>query len=549
MEPEAEVLPRSEVEELKIEAAPGRRRVLSGAKNSVQLAIRVTTPPQAAAQEEEVRRPLHVACVLDCSGSMQGQRLAYGKKAVLKLVKHLHPCDTLHFVTYDTSARVVFKNGDLSEIGKEVLREHINAVRVGGQTNLCAGLELAVSLLEESAGAVSGTGLPPMQRVFLFSDGLVNCGVTDPQQIQRKVATWAAAGITTGSFGIGADFDEPLMRGIASAGQGRYQFLGTAQDIPKLVSKSIHDLIDIYASEAVLDLRGCEHTVVSRVYGGGDDDGEAYGASTIPGLLRLGDIHSDNLRLVLVELEVAPPGGGAIDAPDSQFCAAEWVLTCQRRGAPVSLSGNVQLQATRDRADLGPLSPMVQIAFAMRQATDLEREVAEHLSRRERPKAREVKSRQLALLEDALAAGQNQGQDASAYDLSKELELLTAVLERARQVAIRLEDDQEDEELMARQCWQDRDDMSAASLCDLRERCNSSEASDPMDVANLQDFDDNLSLNSPRSNLSVLSPRSSSGSATPPASPQRTSTPPPPAGGGTARRPAGLLGRLRAIVS
>merc|ERR1719433_1980538 len=189
--------------------------------------------------------------------------------------------------------------------------------------------------------------------------------------------------------------------------------------------------------------------------------------------------------MVLVELDVAPPGNAEPGVP---FCAAEWVLTCQRKGAPVNLSGEVQLQATRDRVGLGPVAPPVQMTFAIRQATDLEREVAEYLARRERQKAREIKSRQIALLEEALEAGRKQQQESTSAG-AKDMELITVVLERARQVATRLDDENQDEELMARQCWQDRDDFSCASVCDLRERENSSSGSDPHDVANLCDFD------------------------------------------------------------
>merc|ERR1712060_150252 len=74
-------------------------------------------------------------------------------------------------------------------------------------------------------------------------------------------------------------------------------------------------------------------------------------------------------------------------------------------------------------------------------------------------------------------------------ELRREVELLNAVLERAQQVAARLEDEHEDEELMARQCWQDRDDFSGASLCDLREACCSSPEPD-YDVGNLRDLND-----------------------------------------------------------
>lgn len=158
----------------------------------------------------------------------------------------------------------------------------------------------------------------------------------------------------------------------------------------------------------------------------------------------------------------------------------------------------MQLQCTRDRTLIGDEAPVVRMAFALRRATDLEREVAEHLSRRDRQRAREVKAQQLVLLEGALEAGQRQLLEGGG-DGSKDLELLTVVLERARQVASRLEDDEEDVELMAKQCWQDRDDFSNASICDLRERADSSHSGD--DVGNVAD----LAALSPRGPPSVSS--------------------------------------------
>jgi len=87
-EPEAEMLPLAEVVSLRAEAIVGRRRVLTGAKNSLQMVLRLTTPPT---DETVVRPSLSIACVMDCSGSMNGEKLRFAKKAVLKLVKHLTP--------------------------------------------------------------------------------------------------------------------------------------------------------------------------------------------------------------------------------------------------------------------------------------------------------------------------------------------------------------------------------------------------------------------------------------------------------------------------
>lgn len=467
-------IPSVEASEMKVEAIAARTHVLFGKPSRLQLMVRITVG--ADESPKAMRPPLCLACVMDCSGSMCGEKLRFAKRAVLKLVKHLTPQDTLHFVTYSNIARVVFEAGDLTEAGKERLRQQIEAVKEGGMTNLAEGLSTAAALLRNpsNVGATKDatvSQLGQMRRIFLFSDGRINAGILDPRRIKTIVADWASAGIVTCSFGIGSDFDEPLMRGIALAGQGRYQFLGEAQDIPKHVSKSVHDLIDIYASEATLDLRGTNNTTVSRVYGGKP-------AST-PGLLRLGDVHSDNVRVVLAELDICPPES---DEPSISFTAAEWSLTCQRQGSPVSISGQVQIQCTQDKDMLQKEEdePAVLFAFALRRATDLERTVAEHVSSRNRYKARDVKAQQIALLESSLEAAELHG--GSTGEFSSEVELLSVVLDRAGQVAARLENEQEDQELVARQCWQDRDDFSCASLCDLRDRCDSSDGSRSFDL-------------------------------------------------------------------
>jgi hypothetical protein len=445
----------------------------------------------------------------------------------------LSPDDTLHFITYDSTARVVFQNGDLSEAGKEDLRATIDRVQASGQTNLFKGLELAVQTLAESQAAPAAASLTSqfwpasgkqgvdeklasdgiVRRIFLFSDGNVNQGVTDPQQICRQVARWADAGITTGSFGIGLDFDEALMRGIAESGQGRYKFLATARDIPKVVSKSVHDLLDLYASEVKLDLRGSEHTIVSRVYGrDAEEDGETGDA---PGLMNIGDLHNSNERLVLAELEVGPPGG---TVEGTFFTAAEWVITGQRNGAPMQLSGEIKLQATRDRTILGNEASKVHTAFAIRRAADMDLEVADFLSREDRQRAKDVKSRQLALLREALEAAQT---DAGA--VPGDTEMLSIIIDRAQSVADQLDDEREDFEMVRRQCVQECELNRAMSCASFGDRSNSSASGG--DIANLRDVDGSClsaisSISSRSRSPRGSSPTSSQGSRTPPLSPR-----------------------------
>lgn len=520
MEPEAEAMPRDEASALRVDVVAGRPFALCGVKNSVRVVMRIRTP---ADDGEQQRPPISVACVLDRSGSMAGSKLDFAKRACKKLVKHLSAGDTLHFVTYDDKVNTIFENGDLSDSGKEAMRSRIDGIRSGGTTNLCGGLQRAASLLGSRVDFDSKVSVQPLdsgvRRIFLFSDGCVNAGVTDSHEIRRRVATWAEEGITTTSFGIGSDFDEPLMRGIAESGKGRYTFLANAQDIPRLVSKSIHDLLKLYGSEASVDIRGGAFTTVAKVYRGDDDD-EGNNDASASGLLQLGDLHSANERMVLLELDSAPPG----DAVDGQnFKAAEWVLSFQRQGSPVQFSGSVDLTAVQQRAALGKENVSVQAMFAIRRSSDLDADIAEHLSHHDNVRAKETKSRQISLLKETLEILRN-AVEADPVDI----EALEAVLRRAEAVAERL-DDGEDTELVRRHCVQEMELCRAMSVGAFSDGCDSSDGgSDEGDAGirnqqrRLRDFDDDFTDDdSTRSISPIASPRSLS-----PRSPRPVPEPP-----------------------
>lgn len=532
-EPEAEVGSREEAEGFHVEAIAGSSHVLCGVRGSVRVLFRIQTPANNAAAMALQRPPLRVACVLDNSGSMSGQKLEYAKRAVMKLVKHLDTRDELHFVTYNSTAKVEFQNGDLSEAGKEALRHQVDAVRARGGTNLLAGLESAVALLGATAetGSVShckdtkeSAQDETLRRVFLFSDGCVTAGVTNHEQILAAVRAWSGAGVTTTSFGIGADFDETLMRRIAEEGRGRYAFLATAQDIPKLVSKAVHELLDLYASDAVLEVRGQAHTIVSRIYGAGTDDVDITADNSndhcsvaaplaTPGLISLGDLHHDNIRQVLAELEVAPPGN---TEGNMAFSAVEWVLTFQREGSPAQFSGQVELHPTRDRSLLGEEVIAVQTAFAIQRSADLDLRVAGLLARRERDQARDTKAQQLGVLQATLKAARDAGDQTNA-------DVLARVLERAERVAEQLRDLEEDGDssVIRRHCVHEVGLNRAMSHAGWASGCDSD--AEGCDVANLDDLRDF----SPSDLDSPVHSSPPSYQCSPPGSPRPVEHPPP----------------------
>ena len=89
------------------------------------------------------------------------------------------------------TAALALENLALSEAGKAGLVAAVKQVRYGTATNLHGGLEEGVRLLrgQEGDGNDDGDKMDAspgrtIKRVFLFSDGVVNEGVTDPSQVR-----------------------------------------------------------------------------------------------------------------------------------------------------------------------------------------------------------------------------------------------------------------------------------------------------------------------------------------------------------------------------
>ncbi len=61
---------------------------------------------------------------------------------------------------------------------------------------------------------------------------------------------------TVCAFGIGADFDEKLMKGIAEVGAGDYFFIESAESINRLVGKAMRGFNSVFGVNTKLIVQG-----------------------------------------------------------------------------------------------------------------------------------------------------------------------------------------------------------------------------------------------------------------------------------------------------
>ena len=93
-----------------------------------------------------------------------------------------------------------------------------------------------------------------VNRVLLLTDGLANVGVTDHDELVSAAHDLRRRGVTTSTFGVGTDFDETLLQGIADAGGGHFYFIGDVAQMRDHITSEVGETLEVVAREVVLEL-------------------------------------------------------------------------------------------------------------------------------------------------------------------------------------------------------------------------------------------------------------------------------------------------------
>jgi Mg-chelatase subunit ChlD len=119
--------------------------------NNFAVLVHVKAPAYeaAAGDRDAPRAPLDLVTVLDVSGSMHRNKLALVKQAMGFVIGSLGPHDRLSVVSFSSGARRVTRLLRMSDTGKSLATEAVEALRAGGTTNIAEGLRTAAKVLAE----------------------------------------------------------------------------------------------------------------------------------------------------------------------------------------------------------------------------------------------------------------------------------------------------------------------------------------------------------------------------------------------------------------
>jgi Ca-activated chloride channel homolog len=112
----------------------------------------------------------------------------------------------------------------------------LKSLNLGEQTDLVQGIELGLNELRRGrASDPSAVGQTAAERLLLLTDGFTQ----RPEACLQLASAAAAEGITISTIGLGGEFEEDVLTGLADRSAGRAVFLRKAEDIPRAIAAEL----------------------------------------------------------------------------------------------------------------------------------------------------------------------------------------------------------------------------------------------------------------------------------------------------------------------
>lgn len=264
-------------------------KLLAGAPRTFYAELTLTAD---AAEQARERAPLSLAVVLDTSGSMSGDKIEQAKDSVIQLLREMDADDEIAVIRYESDSSVVQPLARVGAVRDELIAK-IRGIEAGGGTNIPPALAKGLAQLDEA-------GRGRVRRVVLVSDGLDSTRA----QAEELAKGGASRGVTISSMGIGLDFDEAYMGGVARSGRGNFAFVKDASALAGFLRRELKEgaTTTVESARATITLPAGVRAV--RAVGADMHVTEGGGVE-----LAMGSLFAGDERRVIVELTGDVPAG------------------------------------------------------------------------------------------------------------------------------------------------------------------------------------------------------------------------------------------------
>lgn len=243
------------------------------------------------------RPPIHLAIAIDRSGSMTGEKILMARQAALQAFNSLRPDDQVSIIAYSHDVQTILP---LTRVDRARNPEtYLDQIRANGNTAIYAGVNQAAAELRRGFGDRRA-----ISRIVLLSDGLANTGPSAAPDFIRLGEALARENIAVSTVGLGLDYNEDLMAGLAQGAQGNVYFAENPRDLPRIFESELGDASSLVAQSATIEIDCLPGFRPVQIIGReGAIDGRRV-------TVEIQQLYAGRQKYVLVECAVAPGDDG-----------------------------------------------------------------------------------------------------------------------------------------------------------------------------------------------------------------------------------------------
>jgi uncharacterized protein YegL len=240
---------------------------------------------------------MDLVCVLDVSGSMQtDNKLFQVQQAARFVIDQADKKDRMSIVAFNSSACRVIRLTKMNEQGKSDCNAAILRLSAGGGTSIAAGLDTAISVMEQRRQRNK------VSAILLLTDGKDNSTRSRlPELMQRT----ARANCALYAFGFGKDHDAALLSEIAEQAQTPFTYVEETEKVREAFAGAVGGLSSVIAQRVELTLKG--HAPLKNVH----TPFPLQRTSDTEVCVTIPDLFAGERRDILVELSVPSGLAGA----------------------------------------------------------------------------------------------------------------------------------------------------------------------------------------------------------------------------------------------
>ncbi|KAL4429892.1 hypothetical protein ABPG74_022915 [Tetrahymena malaccensis] len=189
------------------------------------------------------RQSLDLFCVIDVSGSMEGEKLKNLKETLLFLIDMLKESDRISLITFNDQAKILNNLLNINDNNKQNLTNLINSIESSGGTNIASGIKEAIDEIKKRKSKSENTS------IFLLSDGQDNASYQVIQKLKIQNENFSLH-----TFGYGSDHDSILMEKIAKIKDGNFYYIEKMDEIDRYFVDALGGLFSVISKDLVLDI-------------------------------------------------------------------------------------------------------------------------------------------------------------------------------------------------------------------------------------------------------------------------------------------------------